>query len=379
MKPLPVYALLDVELVRGEGSFVWDADGKKYLDLYGGHAVISIGHSHPAWTKAVQDQAETLAFYSNSVRSSVQEEAAAAMGEICGYPDYDIFFVNSGAEANENALKLASFAMGRSRILAFDGAFHGRTSLAVSVGDNPKIVAPVNETANVTHVPLNDINAVRAELSSNEYAAVIIEGILGVGGVVSPTDEFLRELETACDEFGALLILDEVQSGCGRTGDYFAHQRSGIKPCMITMAKGMGNGFPVGAVIVHPTVPRSLGLLGSTFGGAHMACAAVAAVAQTIRSEDMIKNAKDRGDEIIAAAKEIPHVSEVRGRGLMLGIVLDKPAAPVRKALLSEHGILTGSAADPNILRVLPPLNITKENVERFITALSSVITEELS
>ena len=376
MELLPVYSLLPIELVRGSNTTVWDADGNAYLDLYGGHAVISVGHARAAWATAIAEQAATLGYYSNSVRIRIQEEAAEALGRIAGRPDYRAFFVNSGAEANENAMKLASFATGRPRIIAFDKAFHGRTSLAVAATDNPKIVAPVNETPFVTHVPLNDIDAVRTELAKGDVAGVIIESIQGVGGCRMPTDAFLRELEALCTAHGTLLILDEVQAGCGRSGRYFGFDHTGINPPLITMAKGIGNGFPVGAVLVHPDIEVTNGMLGTTFGGNHMACAAVKSVVEIIESDGLMQNAAERGQQIIDALKVAPHITEVRGRGLMLGIVLDQPSGAVRTALWKEHGILTGNASDPNVLRILPPLTLSAEEAEQFTTTLTTILTE---
>ncbi len=375
-QPLPVYALLPIELVRGSNTTVWDAQGHPYLDLYGGHAVISIGHGQEEWAAAIATQTSTLGYYSNSVRIRIQEQAAEALGRISGRDSYRVFFVNSGAEANENALKLASFATGRRRVIAFDKSFHGRTALAVAATDDPKIVAPVNETPNVTHVPLNNIEAVRAELSAGDVAAVIIEGIQGVGGCRMPTEAFLQDLHAACTEFGALLILDEIQSGCGRTGRYFAFDHAGIEPPLITMAKGIGNGFPVGAVLVHPDIVVSNGMLGTTFGGNHMASAAVKCVVEVMEREGLMDSAAERGQQIVSALRSAPHIAEIRGRGLMLGVVLDQPSNAVRTTLWKEHGILTGSASDPNVLRILPPLTLTAAEAERFTTTLITVLSE---
>lgn len=377
MNLLPVYALLDIELVKGQGSIVTDATGRDYLDLYGGHAVISIGHAHPHYVQRISEQVGTLGFYSNSVRIRIQEEVAEQLGRMCGYGDHRFFMVNSGAEANENAMKLASFATGRKRIVAFDKAFHGRTSLAVAATDNPKIVAPVNASGNITFVPLNDTTALEAVLAEGDVAAVIIEGIQGVAGVRMPTDDFLRDVERLCAAHGALLILDEVQSGSGRTGRYFAHQWAGITPQLITVAKGIGNGFPVGGLLVHPDIAVSEGMLGTTFGGNHLACAAMQAVLDVMASDDLMAHADRVGTWLMESCRALPFVREVRGRGLMIGIELDRPSSVVRAALLERHGILTGNASQPNTLRVLPPLNITEEALHRFVDALVDVCTME--
>jgi acetylornithine/N-succinyldiaminopimelate aminotransferase len=377
MTLLPVYTLLDIELVKGLGSTVWDAEGRAYLDLYGGHAVISIGHAHPHYVQRISEQVSTLGFYSNSVRIRIQEEVAEQLGRMSGYPDHRFFMVNSGAEANENAMKLASFATGRKRIVAFDKAFHGRTSLAVAATDNPRIVAPVNATTNITFVPLNDTTALEAVLADGDVAAVIIEGIQGVAGVRMPTDDFLRDVERLCAAHGALLILDEVQSGSGRTGRYFAHHWAGITPQLITVAKGIGNGFPVGGLLVHPDIAVSEGMLGTTFGGNHLACAAMQAVLDVMASDDLMAHADRVGTWLMERCRALPFVREVRGRGLMIGIELDRPSNTVRTALLERHGILIGNASQPNTLRVLPPLNITEEALHRFVDALVDVCTME--
>ena len=379
MKPTPVYSRLPLELVRAQGCTVWDSEGRAFLDLYGGHAVISIGHGHALWVDAITAQASTMAYYSNSVLMGLQDQAAAALGRVSSHDTYDVFFVNSGAEANENAMKLASFATGRSRIIAFDGAFHGRTSLAVAATDDAKIQAPINRTSQVVHVPLNDIEAVRTELSKGDVAAVIIEGIQGVGGCRMPEDNFLQALDEACKRSGALLILDEIQSGCGRTGAYFAFDHAGIEPALITMAKGIGNGFPVGAVLIHPSVDVQVGMLGTTFGGSYMACAAVKTVAEVLEAEKLMNNAEERGRQIRSGLRDISAVVDVRGRGLMLGIVLDRPCADVRTTLWKEHAILTGNSSDPNVMRILPPLSITEQDIETFIQAMKTVLEEDLS
>jgi len=377
MNPLPVYSLMPIELVRGSMSTVWDADGNSYLDLYGGHAVISIGHAHPTYVQAIAAQAERLGFYSNSVRIRIQEEFAERLGVISGYDTYRLFLCNSGAEANENALKLASFVTGRSRIVAFDKAFHGRTSLAVAATDNPKIVAPVNRTDNVTFVPLNDIMAVRTELDKGDVAAVIVEGIQGVGGIRMADDDFLVALDTECRRHGAMLILDEIQSGCGRTGRYFAHQHAGIRPQLITIAKGIGNGFPVGGVLVSPDIDVWDGMLGTTFGGNHLACAAALSVIDVMESGDLMQRAAENGDALMNMLRDVPGVTDVRGRGLMIGMDIDQGAARVRSSLVQDHRILTGNASNPKTVRLLPALNVSREELGRFVQALSSTLILE--
>lgn len=377
MNPLPVYSLMPIELVRGSMSTVWDADGNSYLDLYGGHAVISIGHAHPAYVQAIAAQAERLGFYSNSVRIRIQEEFAERLGVISGYDTYRLFLCNSGAEANENALKLASFVTGRSRIVAFDKAFHGRTSLAVAATDNPKIVAPVNRTDNVTFVPLNDIMAVRTELDKGDVAAVIVEGIQGVGGIRMADDDFLVALDTECRRHGAMLILDEIQSGCGRTGRYFAHQHAGIRPQLITIAKGIGNGFPVGGVLVSPDIDVWDGMLGTTFGGNHLACAAALSVIDVMESDGLMQRAAENGDALMNMLRDVPGVTDVRGRGLMIGMDIDQGAARVRSSLVQDHRILTGNASNPKTVRLLPALNVSREELGRFVQALSSTLILE--
>ena len=320
MKLFDVYPLYDVEIVKGAGCHTYDADGQEYLDLYGGHAVISIGHSHPHYLKALADQAAKLVFYSNSVQNSLQRRLAEKLGKASGYDDYQLFLINSGAEANENALKLASFATGRKRVIAFGKAFHGRTSAAVEATDNPKIVAPLNDNGHVTFVPLNDIDAVKAEIEKGDVAAVIIEGIQGVGGIRIPDDNFLRELRRLTEDAGVVLILDEIQSGYGRSGRFFAHQWAGIRPDMITVAKGIANGFPMGAVLISPKFAPVYGQLGTTFGGNHLACAAAIAVLEVMKEEHLVDNAAEVGAYLIEKLKEIPGIKEVRGRGLMIGI-----------------------------------------------------------
>lgn len=375
MKLFDVYSLYDIEPVSGRGSHVYTADGTEYLDLYGGHAVISIGHAHPVYVKAVSDQVARLGFYSNSVVNSLQTELASRLGRMSGYDDYELFLCNSGAEANENAIKLASFTTGRSRVLAFGKAFHGRTSGAVAVTDNPRIRSPFNDASHVTFVPLNDIEAVTEALSTREYAAVIIEGIQGVSGIHMPDDDFLRRLRVECDRTGTLLILDEIQSGYGRTGRFFAHQYAGIRPDLITCAKGIANGMPVGAVLISPDIPAVKGMLGTTFGGNHLACAAAIAVLEVMEKENLIENAAATGEYLIAELRSIPGVSDVRGRGLMIGFEVDGWTGPdLRRHLLFDHHIFTGGAG-PDTVRLLPALSLRRDEAERFVTELKKAIS----
>lgn len=368
MKTFPVYSLYEIEPVRGLGSRVFTADGTEYLDFYGGHAVISIGHAHPHYVSAVSRQVAKLGFYSNSVENTLQERLAALIGQLSGYDDYSVFFSNSGAEANENAMKLASFHTGRSRILAFSHAFHGRTSGAVAATDNPKIVSPFNATPNITFSPLNDIESARNLLSTGEFAVVIIEGIQGVAGIVEPTDDFLRALAEECRATGTVLIVDEIQSGYGRTGLFFAHQRSGIRPDIITCAKGIANGFPMGATLISPVFEPVKGRLGTTFGGNHLACAAAIAVAEVIEREGLVENAARVGDYLIGKLKAIPRLKEVRGRGLMIGVEIDGDAPALRRKLLFDGHVFTGGAG-AHTVRLLPALNVTIEDADIFLTA----------
>ena len=342
-----VYSLYEIEPIKGNGSWVFDADGNKYLDLYGGHAVISIGHAHPHYIKAITEQVNKLGFYSNSVQNSLQAKLAKKLGDISGYEDYSLFMCNSGAEANENAVKLASFATGRERVLAFSKAFHGRTSGAVALTDNPRIVSPFNQTDKVTFVPLNDLDAVEKELKTETYAAVIIEGIQGVAGIYIPDDTFLIQLRELTKKYGTKLILDEVQSGYGRTGRFFAHQHAGIQPDIISMAKGMGNGFPVGGILISPDIKPIKGMLGTTFGGNHLACAASLAVLEVMESENLIANAAKVGEYAINRLKRIDSMAkDIRGRGLMIGIEIEGDASSVRRNLLFDKHIFTGGAGD---------------------------------
>lgn len=369
MELFDVYSLYDIEPVRGEGSYVFTADGTRYLDLYGGHAVISIGHAHPKYVSAISNQVSKLGFYSNSVQNSLQTELAEKLGEASGYADYALFLCNSGAEANENAMKLASFATGRKRILAFSHAFHGRTSGAVAATDNPKIVSPFNATDNVAFAPLNDLEKAESLLSTGEFAAVIVEGIQGVAGIRMPSDEFLRGLEKLAHHYGSLLILDEIQSGYGRTGKFFAHQYAGIRPDIITCAKGIANGFPVGAVLISPDIKAVKGMLGTTFGGNHLACAAAIAVLDVMREENLVENASEVGVYLLEKLKAVPGIKDVRGRGLMIGFDVEGSGSEMRRKLLFDKHIFTGGAG-ANTVRLLPALGINKEQVDAFIKAL---------
>lgn len=369
MKLFDVYPLFDIEPVRAQGSWLWDNKGTKYLDLYGGHAVISIGHSHPSFVRALTDQLGKISFYSNSVENSLQRRLADKLGELSGYTDYQLFLCNSGAEANENALKLASFATGRKKVIAFRKAFHGRTSGAVAATDNPKIVAPFNAGHDITFLPLNDEAALKATLTS-DVAAVIIEGIQGVGGIHVPDDAFLRFTAEACSKNGSLLILDEIQSGYGRTGKFFAHQHTGIRPDLITVAKGMGNGFPVGGVLIQPNITSWHGMLGTTFGGSYLACAAALAVLEVLEKESLIAHAGSLGEAWIKQLKGIAGIAAVRGRGLMIGFDLPEARKDLRSRLLTVHHIFTGEAK-PNTIRLLPSLAVTGEEGEYFFNALS--------
>lgn len=374
MELFDVYSLYDIEPVSGKGSHVFTADGTDYLDLYGGHAVISIGHAHPHYVEAIASQVAKLGFYSNSVINSLQSRLAEKLGRVSGYDDYRLFLCNSGAEANENALKLASFATGRSKILAFGKAFHGRTSGAVAATDNPAIQSPFNKTDNVTFVPLNDVEAMRRELATGKYAAAIIEGIQGVSGIHVPDDEFLKELLETCHANGSLLILDEIQSGYGRSGKFFAHQYAGIRPDIITCAKGIANGFPMGAVLISPEIEARKGMLGTTFGGNHLACAAAIAVLDVIESENLVDNAASVGEYLIAELSKLPRVSEVRGRGLMIGLEVDGfTGSDLRRKLLFDHHVFTGGAGQYT-LRLLPALSISKAEADMFLDKFKQTI-----
>lgn len=368
-----VYPLFDINIVRGKGCHVWDDKGQKYLDLYGGHAVISIGHSHPHYVQKMQDQVALLGFYSNSVVNSLQRELAVRLGKVSGYDDYQLFLVNSGAEANENALKLASFHTGRSRVLAAGKAFHGRTSLAVEVTDNPKIVAPINANHHVTFLPLNDLAAFEAELAKGDVAAVIIECIQGVGGIRLATAEFMQGLRRACDTYGTCLICDEIQCGYGRSGRFFAHQHLGVRPDLITVAKGIGNGFPLSAVLISPAFKPVYGQLGTTFGGNHLACTAALAVLDVMEQEQLVANAEKVGNHLLERLNQLSGIKEVRGRGLMIGIEFEGPVKELRSRLVKEEHVFTG-AASTNIIRLLPPLSLTIEEADDFIERLKRVL-----
>lgn len=377
MQLYPVYPLFDINIVKGEGCHVWDSEGQEYLDLYGGHAVISIGHCHPHYVEKLTQQLNTLGFYSNSVVNRLQEQLAERLGKACGYDNYQLFLVNSGAEANENALKLASFHTGRKRILAASKAFHGRTSLAVEATDNPKIVAPVNANGHVQFLPLNGLEAFQSELAKGDVAAVIVECIQGVGGIRLATSEFMQGLRKACSENGTVLICDEIQCGYGRSGKFFAHQHTGVRPDIITCAKGIGNGFPMGAVLISPQFKAVFGQLGTTFGGNHLACAAALAVLDVIEEEHLVENAASVGSYLLAQLKtlaaETPSIVDVRGEGLMIGIEFSDSIKTLRTRLVKEQHVFTG-AASTNILRLLPPLSLTKAEADDFLSRLKQVL-----
>ena len=363
-----VYKRWNIEPVRGSGSKLWDAQGQEYLDLYGGHAVISIGHSHPHYVEAVSKQIAKLGFYSNAVQNGLQDQLAEKLGRISGYPTYHLFLCNSGAEANENALKLASFHTGRARVLAFSGAFHGRTGGAVSVTDNPKIRAPFNATDKVTFVPLGDLAEAEKELATEAYAAVIIEGIQGVAGIRVPSDAFFKDLRALCDRTGTLLVADEIQSGCGRTGQFFAHQYAGVQADLITMAKGLAGGIPIGAVLISPAIQASFGLLGTTFGGNHIACAAAIAVLEVIEKEKLVEHAAKLGAWFEQQLKGDPALVEYRGRGLMIGLEIKPELVGLRDRLLQEKHIFTGASGE-RVIRLLPALNLPEEDARTFVEA----------
>ena len=377
MKLFDVYPLFDVNITKGKGCKVWDDKGQEYLDLYGGHAVISIGHSHPHYISKVSEQLQNLGFYSNSVINKLQSELAERLGKISGYDDYQLFLINSGAEANENALKLASFTNGRTRVLSAEKAFHGRTSLAVEVTNNPKIIAPINDNGHVTYLPMNDLAAWEAELAKGDVCAVILECIQGVGGIKLATAEFAQGLAAACKKHGTILICDEIQCGYGRSGKFFAHQWLGIRPDIITVAKGIANGFPMGGVLISPEFKPVYGQLGTTFGGNHLACAAALAVLDVFEQEHLVENAHEVGEYLITQLKELqktePHIQDVRGRGLMIGIDLDIPHKDVRQPLIYQEHCFTGCAGT-NILRLLPPLCLTKAEADLFIEKLKKTL-----
>lgn len=368
-----VYPLFDVNIVRGKGCRIWDEKGDEYLDLYGGHAVISIGHAHPRYVEAVSKQVANLGFYSNSVINRLQQEVADRLGKMCGYDDYQLFLVNSGAEANENALKLASFHNGRTRVISFTKAFHGRTSLAVEVTDNPKITAPINENEHVTFLPLNNIEPVRKELAKGDVCAVIIEGIQGVGGIRIPDVGFMKELRRMCDETDTVLVLDEIQSGYGRSGKFFAHQYCGIRPDIITVAKGIANGFPMAAVLVSPKFIPVYGQLGTTFGGNHLGCAAAIAVLDVMKEENLIENAAEVGAHLIEELKSLKSIKEVRGLGLMIGMEFEESVKEIRSRLLFGQKVFTG-VSGTNVIRLLPPLCLSMAEADDFLDRLHKVI-----
>ena len=372
-----VYPLNPIAITKAEGSRVWDDRGQEYLDMYGGHAVISIGHTHPHWVKRIEDQLHAIAFYSNSVIMPIQAQLADALNEISGKKDYQLFLCNSGAEANENALKLASFHTGRKKVIAFTKGFHGRTSLAVAATDNPSIVAPINETNNIVFLPFNDTEALQAyfAVAGNEIAAVIIEGIQGVGGIHEATDLFLQSIRKACDAFGAVYIADSVQCGYGRTGQFFAHDRAGVNADIYSMAKGMGNGFPIGGILIAPHIQAKFGMLGTTFGGNPLACAAALAVIEVMQKESLIAAAKKNGDYLIQALLKMEGVKEVRGRGLMMGFEMEASLKDTRKVLLNDFKVFTGEAK-PNVIRLLPSLAITKNDIDLFLSRLQQTIAQ---
>lgn len=373
MQLFDVYPLNDITIEKAAGSNVWDAQGNKYLDLYGGHAVISIGHTHPHYVQRLTDQLQKVGFYSNSIKIPLQQQLAEKLGKISGKEDYQLFLCNSGAEANENALKLASFHNGKKKVIAFRKAFHGRTSLAVAVTDNPKIVAPVNETDNVVFLPWQDEAALEAAFKQYEVSSVIIEGIQGVGGIQVAGESFLKKIRSLCDEHNAVFIADSVQCGYGRSGKFYSHDFAGVNADIYTMAKGMGNGFPIGGIIIAPNIKPSYGLLGTTFGGNHLACAAGLAVLEVIERDNLIANAAKVGGYLIEQLKTFPQVKEVRGRGLMIGIELPESLANVRKELLFKHRIFTGEAK-PNVIRLLPSLALTMEHADQFLSAFKQEV-----
>lgn len=373
MKLFDVYPINDIEIVKAQGSRVWDENGTEYLDLYGGHAVISIGHTHPHYVERLTNQLHKVGFYSNSVKISIQQELADKLGKVSGKEDFQLFLVNSGAEANENALKLASFYNNRKKIIAFTGAFHGRTSLAVAVTNNSKLVAPVNETDNVVFLPFNDVEALEKAFENfgNEISSVIVEGIQGVGGIREASVDFLRKIRFLCDEYNSIFIADSVQCGYGRSGKFYSHDYSGVAADIYSMAKGMGNGFPIGAISISPKLKPWHFMLGTTFGGNHLACAAALAVLEIIEQDNLIYHAEEVGNYLITELKKLPQIIEIRGRGLMIGIELPEELAYVKKELLFKHHIFTGEAK-PNTIRLLPALNLSKADADRFLAAFSS-------
>lgn len=366
MNLFDVYPLFNIEIVKGKGCRVYDSNGTEYLDFYGGHAVISVGHCHPYYVEKLTEQLNKLGFYSNSVINGLQKVLAEKLGKISGYDDYSLFLINSGAEANENALKLASFHNGKKRVLSFCKAFHGRTSAAVRVTDNPKIIAPINDTIPVTYLPLNDIDTAEEELKKGDVSAVIIEGIQGVGGIQLPSVQFLQDLRALCTKYGAILILDEIQSGYGRSGKFFAHQYAGIRPDIITVAKGIANGFPMSGVLISPLFKPIYGMLGTTFGGNHLACVAAIAVLDIIEKENLLDNVNKVGNYLLEELKKMPRIKEVRGKGLMIGIEFNEPIKEIRNKLLFEEKVFTG-VAGTNTIRLLPPLCLSMDEAKEFI------------
>jgi acetylornithine aminotransferase len=375
MKIFDVYPINNINITQGKGSNVWDDQGTKYLDMYGGHAVISIGHTHPHYVSRLTDQLNKIGFYSNSIKIPLQQELAQKLGDISGKTDYQLFLCNSGAEANENALKLASFYTGRKKIIAFSKSFHGRTSLAVACTDNPSIVAPVNQTENVVFLPFNDADALEScfKEQGNEIAAVIIEGIQGVGGIHLATDEFLRQIRTLCTQYGALYIADSIQCGYGRSGKFFSHDFAGVDADIYTMAKGMGNGFPIGGIIIAPHIAPKYSMLGTTFGGNHLACAAALAVLEVMKEENLIQNAASIGAYLMQELRNMPILQNVRGRGLMIGFDVPDSHKDLKKLLLSDKKIFTGEAK-PNVIRLLPSLAITKAEADEFLEATRELV-----
>jgi len=373
MNLFDVYPLFDINIVAGKGCNVYDDKGNEYLDLYGGHAVISVGHTHPYYVAKLTEQLNNIGFYSNSVINKLQQDVAQKLGEQCGYPDYSLFLINSGAEANENAIKLASFHNGRKKVLAFRKAFHGRTSATVAATDISSYSAPVNVNPNYVFAPFNDIKFVKKELQTKEYSSVIIEGIQGVAGIQIPYDDFLRELRQVCTETGTILILDEIQSGYGRSGKFFAHQYAGIEADLITVAKGIGNGFPMSGVLINPMFKAVYGQLGTTFGGNHLACAAAIAVLDIMKNENLVENAYNVGEFLMQELKKIPQIKEVRGRGLMIGMEFDEPIKEKRTKLLFEEKVFTG-ATGTNVFRLLPPLCLTIEQAKVFLERFKKIL-----
>ncbi|MBS1779697.1 MAG: aspartate aminotransferase family protein [Bacteroidetes bacterium] len=373
MQLFDVYPLNDVTIVKGRGSYVWDDKDRKYLDMYGGHAVISIGHTHPHYVQRIKDQLDKIGFYSNSIKIPIQQQLADKLGQVSGKNDYQLFLCNSGAEANENALKLASFHTGRKKVVAFQKSFHGRTSLAVAATDNPGIVAPVNETDNISFLPFNNVETLEKYFAENgkETAAVIVEGIQGVGGINVATDEFLQAIRSLCDEYGAVYIADGVQCGYGRSGKFFSHDHAGVQADIYSMAKGMGNGFPVGGILIAPNIKPKHGMLGTTFGGNHLACAAALAVLEVMEQDNLMQHVAETGAYLVAQLKDLGCLQNIRGRGLMIGFDVPEEMKTLKKDLLSKHFVFTGEAK-PNVIRLLPALNIRKEDIDVFINAVKS-------